>query len=213
MAINIPFSTSTTLVKKLIMPRVTIRGSASLYMKQAPATLITSDLAGFWTALGLSHTFLGYESNVKSAAADTTEQTIIDVTDTGVLTGVVCPELSGAGTMTIRVTIDGLVTTFISETLAAGDRFCIGAFIGHRTQSNANNNTGLGGSSDGGFSVTTIQTLHALITPIQAMELAVVGMKFNTACKVTFQGSVNITGTAELLKAGTCYSLFIPEGV
>lgn len=192
---------------QLVMPSTTSVGSSNITLKNAGASSNAS-LAAFWTAIDLSHTAQGWESVKLAAAADTTEQTIVDVSGLGVLTHVVSPELSGSGVITIRVTTDGEVNTFVSPTIATGARFCIGDFKGWEAGTTA---TGLGGSDDDGYSNTTAR--HLMTTPEQALNNAAVGMKFSSSLKVTVQGSVNITGTALLLNGCANYNLTIPEGL
>jgi len=195
----------------LTMPAYTVKSSAGLSLKSATGTVVDATAAGFWTAVDLTHTPQGWESVKLAAAAATTEQTILDITDVGVLTQVVAPELSGSGTMTIRVTADGTLTTYISETIGTGSRFCIGSFLGARPTSVAGDGAGISSENDAGFDATGDQV--TLLTPLQALQAGGVGIKFKTSLKVTIQGSVNITGTAEKLNGCANHSLSIPEGL
>ena len=195
----------------LIMPSYTVNNTSGLLLKNGQASNVGADAAGFWTAIDLTHTPLGYETVKLAAAANTTEQTILDITDVGVLTNVVAPELSGSGTMTIRVTADGAVTTYVSETIATGARFCIGAILGQDSTATAGDGAGFGARLDSGFAITS--DFATLITPLQTLYLGGIGITFNTSLKVTIQGSANISGTAQLLNCCANYSLFIPEGL
>jgi len=195
----------------LIMPIYTTITSGALYMKTAKATTVAANAAGFWTEIDVSHTAAGYETVKLAAAANTTEQTILDITDAGVLTHVVAPALSGAGTMTIRVTADGTETTYISQTLGTQGRFILGQIIGTEGGVTAANGSGLGSALDAGFSITADRAL--LPTPTQSMGIRSAGIKFETSLKVTIQGSVNITATAQWLNACANYTLDIPTGV
>lgn len=195
----------------LTMPSYTVKDTAGLFMKTSAAGLTSGNLAAFWTAIDLSHTPQGWESNKLAATAVTTEQTIIDITDKGVLTHVVAPELSGSGTMTIRVTADGVVSTFVSETIGTGARFCIGLFLGFQPTGTASDGNGIGGPGDRGFEATNDRA--TIITPLQALAQGNIGIAFKTTLKVTIQGSVNITATAEKLNGCANHSLFIPEGL
>lgn len=195
----------------LIMPSFTVKATAGVNLKTNLGTVVAANAAGFWTAVDLSHTPQGWESVKLAAAANTTEQTILDITDEGVLTHVVAPELSGSGTMTIRVTADGVVTTYISETIGAGARFCIGHILGVFGNSAATGASGISSGRDPGFDDTVDYGM--VTTPLQALQEGKIGIPFKTALKVTIQGSVNISGTAQLLNACANHSLFIPEGV
>ena len=195
----------------LIMPSYTVNSTSGVMLKNGQASNVGADAAGFWTAIDLTHTPLGYETVKLAASAVTTEQTILDITDVGVLTNVVAPELSGGGIMTIRVTADGTVTTYVSETIAGGARFCIGAILGQDSTATAGDGAGFGARLDTGFAISSD---HAtVITPLQALYIGGIGIKFSTSLKVTIQGSVNISGTAQLLNCCANYTLFIPEGL
>lgn len=195
----------------LIMPSSSYISISAIGLKSAAGTLSFADASGFWTAIDLSHTPLNYETVKLAASADTTEQTILDITDSGVLTHVIAPALSGSGTMTIRVTVDGTVKTFVSQTMAAGGRFCLGAFIPGSGQTSTSGTVGWGSNVDAGFSITAEKVL--LPTPNEALSLTNAGLVFKTSLKVTIQGSVNITATAEQLNGCANYSLLIPEGL
>lgn len=176
-------------------------------MKADAATAAASTAAGFWTAIDLSHTPFGWESVKLAAAANTTEQTIVDVTDAGLLTHVIAPQLSGAGTMTIRVTIDGTEKTYVSGTLAAVDRFCLGLFYPWNANTTPQS---YGCATDEGFGIANAQ--NYLPTSIDSVNEGI-GLKFETSLKVTIQGSVNITGTANQLNGCANYTTSIPEGL
>ncbi len=195
----------------LIFPSSAPLATSDIYIKTAFGSRETSDAAAFWTAIDLSHTPLGWESVSLSAAANTTEQTIVDTTGVGVLTHVMAPVLSGSGTMTIRVTADGEVTTFLSETIGATARFLAGDFKGWASTITAAEAIGIGSQKDSGYDVSSVVT--TMTTPTQAVTDSRIGIKFESTLKVTIQGSVNITGTAEQLKAAACYTLSIPKGL
>ncbi len=180
-------------------------------MKSAAGTVSTAGAAAFWTAIDLSHTHEGYEAVKLTAAADTTEQTILDITDSGVLATVVAPELVSAGTMTIRVTIDGgTAIVFLSETITAGGRFLLGGILGAIGEATAANGQGIGSANDEGFAVNSN---IMILTPPQTLQRGNIGMVFKTSLKVTIQGSVNVSGVANDNNCCANYALLIPEGL
>tara|TARA_R110002020_G_scaffold445824_1_gene657771 strand:+ start:1561 stop:2409 length:849 start_codon:yes stop_codon:yes gene_type:complete len=211
-ALGVTSKASANNTKKLVMPSISIQ-ELNLKLKSTFSNVFSSAVSSFWSEIDASHTTFGYESVSLSATSDTTEQTIVDVTGLGVLTHVIAPVLSGTGTMTIRVTIDGVVKTFISESLLIGSnshRFCIGDFQNTEPTGSAGSGSGYGSEKDHGWSNSN----QAFVTtPIQCLQRALIGMPFKTSLKVTIQGSVNITSTAENSKAAALYSLFIPEGL
>ena len=197
----------------LIMPSWTTNQDSGVTLKDGVITGNFANGAAFWASIDVSHTDKGYESVSLSCAADTTEQTIVDVTASGVLTHVMSPAPSAAGIITIRATIDGVVKTFISETLSGANasRYMIGHFIGAGAEATAANGAGISSGNDSGYSSSGDSIM--LTTPIQALNIGKVGLVFNTSLKVTVQSSVNVTATAEMLKALACYSLSIPAGL
>lgn len=195
----------------LVMPPSATVATGDVSIKTAVATAVTANAAGFWTAIDLSHTALGWESVKLAAAANTTEQTIVDTTGEGVLTHVLAPVLSGSGTMTIRVTADGKEFTFVSETIASAARFILGDFRPGLATATATSGRGVGAGGDTGYSNTVVPV--TMSTPIQAVTESRIGIKFESTIKVTIQGSVNISGSAQLLNAAACYTLDLPEGL
>ncbi len=196
----------------LIMPSYSTTLTNRISIMSAPSALSTSTVAAFWTAIDLSHTHEGYEAVKLIAAADTTEQTIVDTAGAGVLTSAFSPELSGAGTATIRVYIDSSATpiTFLSETLTTGGQFCVGGFLGANGTATAANSSGIGSSVDAGFGING-NTL--MLTPPQVLLSQNIGILFQTNLKVTVQCSVNPTGTTNAENCVACYLLTIPEGL
>ena len=196
----------------LVMPSYSTTGAASVRIKSATSAIVGSNLSGFWSAIDLSHTHEGYEAVKLIAAADTTEQTIVDSAGAGVLTSAFSPELSGAGTATIRVYIDGNATpiTFISETLTTGGQFCVGGFSGVDGTTTAANSVGIGSQADAGFGSGG---RSVMLTPPQVLLSTSIGMIFKTNLKVTVQCSVNPTSTTYQENCVACYSLTIPEGL
>ena len=197
----------------LIMPSWTTNQDSGVTLKDGISTGNLSNLAAFWATIDVSHTDKGYESVSLSCAADTTEQTIVDISGSGVLTHAMSPAPSAVGVITIRATIDGIVKTFTSETLSGANasRYMIGHFIGAGAESVAANGAGISSGNDSGYSSSGDAIM--LTTPIQALNIGGIGLVFKTSLKVTVQSSVNVTATAEMLKALACYSLSIPEGL
>lgn len=193
------------------MPATT-NDSNTILVKDGSASAVDSSVAGFWTAIDKVHTPYGWESVSKTTLADTTEQTIVDISgQAGVLTHVLGPGLSATGILTIRVTADGTLTTFISETLgAANRRFCIGHFPGWLATGSTSTHTGIGSRNDAGYSIVSQGAM--ITTALQALKEALVGITFKTSLKVTVQGSVNLAA-GDNGKAAAIHSLFLPKGL
>ena len=190
----------------LIMPELSVE-DVDLTMKSDVAVTPNSALAAFWTAFDLDYTIFGWTTASLNPVSNTTEQTIVDTTGQGVLTHVVGSALGASGFLTIRITIDGVLKTFISPTIPDEQRFILGHFMGWAAASSTVN---LGGGQDKGYNTTP---KIAMITPNQAITENRIGMIFKTSLKVTVQGSVNISSFAETKKSGVAYTLLIPEGL
>lgn len=192
----------------LIMPEVV----SGLYIKTNDTTFSTSGVTSFWTAVDESKTPFGWESVSLTATADTTEQTIVDFSGAGVLTHIIPAELSASGTMTVRVTADGTLTTFVSNTITDTIRYLIGSFPLFSATGTAGDGAGIGSAQDAGY--VTASTPRALLTTSpQAIQEGGVGIVFNTSLKVTIQGSVNISASSFRGNAAVCYTNYIPEGL
>jgi len=193
----------------LIMPQY---NPVTVSLKAATGSSETADIADFWVAIDLSHTNLGYESVSLDCASDTTEQTIVDISgQSGILTHVLAPELDAAGIMTVRVTIDGIVTAFLSPSYSVGNiRSCIGHFLWIQAETSTSIATAAAGARDGGYDNAGVRA--TLSTPPQAI-LDKIGMKFNSSLKVTVQGSTAIETVAQRKKAAACYLTSIPSGL
>ena len=192
----------------LYMPQFSSVFSVSL---RSGGTKRTDDQALFWSEISASHTSKGFETVQLSAALNTLEQTIVDVNGEGILTHVLSTALSASGFTTIRVTIDGIETSFNSDIMTSAniDRFAVGNFLGFQAGSLSDHCVGLGSDFDLGFETNVI----FMPTPTQSTQDKLIGMKFNQSLKVTIQASVNISATAEMNKAAACYTTYIPEGL
>lgn len=191
----------------LIMPEII---ASQVWIKRSTLADELADASLFWAVIDSSKTSRKWESVSLTPTADTTEQTIVDTTGEGLLTHIAASELSGSGTMTIRITIDGTLKTFISPTIGINTRFLMGAFELFATTEVAANGAGISSGFDGGYGAGELVTMT---TSPQAIRAGGMGMIFKTSLKVTIQGSVNLTGTAERVKSAVSYSNYIPEGL
>lgn len=196
----------------LIMPQLQAPDGFALSIKVSNSNNRASSDVNFWNAVSTGRPEQGYDTAVLSATANTSEQEVMNETGEGVLTHVVAPALSATGVMVIKVVADGVTTLFTSNSLTGADiaRLCIGSYSVWTGQTQVNDVTGLGGFGDVGF--TSIPRM-VMPTPNQAIQVGGIGIKFESTCVVTIQGSVNITSTAEMLKAYAGWVTSIPEGL
>lgn len=195
----------------LIMPTHTEITSAQTEYKTASATA-TSSTSSLWktnltTAIGNG---MGWDLAQLTVAADTNEQTVIDISGAGILTHVSGPGVGSSGTVTIRVTIDGVVLTFVSDTLGSDLKFSIGDFLRAGGATSATNGGGIGSFEDRGYGIS-LAGADMMTTPAQSI-LRGVGLKFTASLKVTVQGSVNLSAADGRKEASAHYLDYIPEG-
>lgn len=195
----------------LTFPVLSTPSANNISIKTTTSAIAVANSALFWLAIDLSHTALGWESFKLTAAASTAEQTITDITDSGVLTHVLCPQMSGAGTMTIRITADGALTTFVSETLTSTSRFVGGDFRGWIGDGTPGNAIGIGSGNDAGYGNATAP--YIMTTPPQTLSDSKIGIVYTSSLKVTIQASVNISAVANENNAAVCHSLSTPRGL
>jgi len=209
---NAAAATASVSTKVLSFPEGAVADN-SLVMKEGAATRTNAAAAAFKTAFDTSHTVFGWESVSLASAADTTEQTLANVTGAGILTLVVHPQLSAGGTATIRITADGVLTTLVSETLATGDRFYAGDVRQWDVEITADGGGGLGSDNDSGFGTASTGAAAAnVMTPLQTIMDGQIGIKFTATLLVTIQGSVNLHATAANRSACCAYYLNVPKG-
>jgi len=180
----------------LIMPEMIVASSTGPLMIKLSGSIALSNQAAFFSSIASTHTEFGYEGVVLSAANNTLEQTIVDIpSGLGVLTNVVCPILSAAGTMTIKVIIDGVTTIFLSPNFTTSDlRYAIGNFHPSGGTAVTGNASGLGTSEDRGF--TNTSTAWLMPTSVQSLQNIQTGMVFRSSLFVSIQGSSDISASA-----------------
>ena len=107
-----------------------------------------------------------------------------------------------------------MVTTLISETLAAAEVFIVGDFRQFDAENTAANGSGVGSNNDLGFGTSTSFSNYSYHpTPLQTMNDGIIGLIFNTSLKVTIQGSANLNATAANREGYVSYVTRIPEGL
>lgn len=196
----------------LIMPKFAAN-DADVGAKAGAATVNVSNVAAFYTALELDHTDMGFDTATLITTGDTTEQTIVDTGTgvSGVLTQILTSALSGAGTMTVRVTIDGTTTTFVGTIPAATfDVMLVGDFVPWAATTTA---AQYGAINNAGYSVLNDQKFAMLTPKDSATRGLPIGMIFEDSMKVTIQGSVSLRTGSATHKAAAAWLNYIPEGL
>lgn len=192
----------------LIMPQTT-NTKAQINIKTSLGAASNANTSNFYSIVETAHSAFGYEIVTLSQAANNTEQTILDITDSGVLTNILSPTINSNGAiMTVRVTIDGSVTTFTDVLVTVGSSaLLIGGFINLATDNN--NGTSYGGLGDAGYGAPK----HIMLNPVQIVEKGGIGMVFKNSLKVTIQGSASLNVGSSTNKAVVGYTTSIPHGL
>lgn len=185
----------------------------TISIKNGSTTIYNDASSSFYTSLETSHTSSGFEMATYSQAANTTEQTIVDVSTSGVLTNIMSCSLSGAGDITIRITIDGQETA-ITTTVQNTRKVLMGGFTSNQpTATTGNLGNTIGGYNDLGFLSDPTAREFQMLTPIQVIQKGIVGMLFKESLKVTIQSSVSLTAGSAGNKCVVGYFASIPEGL
>ena len=193
----------------LTFPSVTAFNSL-VSIKNGSTTNYSDTSASFYTSLEVSHTNSGFEMATLQQAANTTEQTIVDVSTSGVLTNIMSCDLSGVGDITIRITIDGKETTITTTVANNSQKILMGGFTSNEPSSNSGNT--IGSTNDLGFTSNNSREFQ-MLTPIQVIQQGVAGMVFKESLKVTIQGSVSLETGSASDKCVVGYFASIPEGL
>ena len=196
----------------LIFPSVPMyQGQTNI--KDGSTTNYVDTSSSFYGQLEISHTKEGFETATLQHAANTNEQTIVDVSGSGVLTNIMTCALSspGVGDIIIRITIDGQETAITTTTQSLDQKVLMGGFRSNEPSSNSGNT--IGGANDLGFLSDPSQREFQMLTPIQVIQEGVVGMVFKESLKVTIQGSINLSAGGISNKCVVGYFASIPEGL
>lgn len=170
--------------------------------------------ATFWDVMGNPDSIeLGWQGDVLQQATDTNEQTVIDESgEGGVVANVVSSVMSGSGGKhTIRVTVDGILHTFISPLHTGGlARFILG-YIGQFSPGTTSSFPA--GINARGFSDLAEQTgkKYWLPNPVECLQFGM-GLPYEDSVKVTIQSESNpisgIRGKVAVLRTS-----FSPKGL
>jgi len=193
----------------LIMPQRTSL-LADIEIRTSPTAFSNLSLAAAYTAIELDFTPFGFDTATLQQTSDTTEQTVIDVSgQSGVLTNVVSPSLvSGGGTVTVRVTVDGSLKTFIATLVTSNSSVMyLGGTAGWGGSTAAVN---YGANQDFGYS---LNPQFIMLNPAQAIEQGVIGIPFKNSLKVTVQGSTNLRAGGATNKSVVAFLTSLPEGL
>ncbi len=179
-------------------------------IKTAGATSLASNVTGFYTALEINYAAVEFDVATLQQVSNTLEQTIVNVSGSGVLTNILSCTLDSSGDMTIRITIDGELTTITRTISGSGTKILIGGYRSVTPQTASGPSASYGSESDTGYMLATV---IQMLTPIQVVERGGVGMPFNSSLTVTIQGSVSLTAGASSHKCAVGYTLSLPEGL
>lgn len=203
--------------KVLLMP-VLAAPAAGVSIGTNPGNENISTEAGFYTAIEVNHTILGFETATLSPVGDTLEQTIVD-TGTGkqgVLTSVMSPQSSASpSNMTIRVTADGKETVFTQVIdILNNSVMILGDTLPWAAQTSNTNSLSYGaGSHVSYFTVASAQDT-VLVNPFDTLTRGLnVGIVFEDSLKVTVQCDANLRTGSGTHKAFASWLNYIPEGL
>ena len=199
--------------KSLIMP-FSVHAASSVSIKEGASASRVSTQAAFYTALEVDFSAIGkrFDVDTLSPLANSSEQTITDITGQGVLTNVISSNVGSNGqTLTIRVTRDGITSSFTSVMPLSTDRMVLGDVWSGGTTSSNTSIPLYGGQSDTGFDNNTISNA-GILTPEQVLNKRLCGIPFKTSLKVTIQSNGNLQLGGTTNKAVALYTTYIPEG-
>lgn len=211
MSFNIPFASGGS-GRNMLMPEY-IRHYLDVSIKTGESSTDNSSTAGFYSKVQTDFSTRLMDTATLQVTADTTEQTIID-TGTGkqgVLTQILSTRLSLAGDITIRVTADGILTTFTRGLSDGDNKLCIGDFANWLSSGTVAQQYG-GQLNPGYDTVTNLQS--TMLTPEDSASKGLpFGIVFEDSLKVTIQGSVSLLAGSSTHKAVAAWLTYIPEGL
>lgn len=167
-------------IEGIMLPAVVSYQTSALRIKynQTTATCDPS-LSQFWHYLSTGGTYDNRLQRIGAVltASAVARQTIMDASDTGILTHVIAPVVLNAETTSIIITLDGVEKVFDFDTIA-NQRAVLGGVVAGYTTANA----GKGEQGDAGW---YNQDNAFLLSPRQTVAKGI-GLRFEESCKVEF---------------------------
>ena len=202
--------------KALMMPITVVPLETQLWAKVENSAQNATN-STFYTRIGADHTLQGFDTATLDNTTGTEKQTIVD-TGTGkegVLTGVLLPAITAAGTQTITVTIDGSVTTFTPDLspTSTTNRVLLGDFVPWKATTTTSTGQNYGSADNGGYGTSANQEI-TFITPIDSLARGLpIGMVFEDSMKVEIETTGAIEVGSATNKAVAVWLTSIPEGL
>lgn len=181
--------------KSLSMPTFKF-SEASIKIKTSNNASEPSNGAAFYTEIeAVNLEDFGIEVVTFLPVANSLEQTIIDITgQTGILTNAMSPKLTATtGNMTIRVTADGTLHTFVGfldSTFFGSFKLVVGDMVLYDAGTTLSDGSGIISAKDSGW--RDANTPMFMVNPSQVVSRGLFGIPFKTSLKVTFQGASNV---------------------
>lgn len=200
--------------KVLIMPRF-LANKATVFIKNSSITQ-TSNASNFYNAIETDFTQAGFDTATLQPVANTLEQTVVDTGTgkSGVLTAFLSSLASAPNSvMTVRVTMDGKLTTFVGTLKDASSYLmCLGDFSPWLAATGSQN-VGDSSLNDGGFMAPQSRNI-SMNTPLNTLAKGMlVGMVFKDSMKITIQCDNNLVVGSASHKAAALWLTTIPEGL
>jgi hypothetical protein len=176
-----------------------------------------STSSNFYSNLEIDLTKYGMEIATLANTTGTEEQTILDTGTgkSGVLTQILCPAITSAGVITVRVTVDGIEKSFITteNITTTNEKFFIGDSLPFDTSTTAGNGTGYGSGLAVSYGTALGREL-LFLSPLDSLSRGLpIGMVFRDSLKVTIQTTGAFEVGSATNKAVASFLNFLPEGL
>lgn len=192
----------------------TIVDNGNLNLKGNRMSSYNTDKSNFWQYFGSGGTYEYWDATVYHAQHNTDEQIIIETEGTGILTNVLCPSpMSNNSTVTVTVTLDGVIYEFISRANDINRRYCLG-YLAPDYDGNDDDDDDDDDRKD--YPVSSWQEsdreMYVLIPPT-ALQRGQSGLKFKKSMKLTISSSSGWSTSCYDEYCGASYLTYIPFGV
>jgi hypothetical protein len=201
----------------MMMPIYTIPEKTGLWIR-AGLNTFSSNLANFYSlGVEVDNTLIGYETATLSNTTGTERQVVVDTGTgkSGVLTTVLLPAITSAGTQTIYITIDGVEKSFtpsVSPT-STNNRVVFGDYLPWRAGTSASDSLNYGADGNEGWGDLAQKSFY-MLNPNDSLTRGLpVGMIFKDSLKIEIQTTGAFEVGSATNKAVASWLTAIPEGL
>lgn len=203
------FSASSSKMCSLTFPE-TLVFTHNINLKGNRMRTYNTDSSYFWSYFAYGGTYEYWDATILTFTDNTSDQTIVDLTGSGVITNIICPVPdTDNSTVTVTVTADGIPYTFSSRSNNNDSRYCLGYLAPEYDSSDDDDDQISYPSSNWKESD---REMYVLVPPT-ALNRGKTGIIFNNSIKVEIRSDSGWSTSNRDCYGGVSYLTYVPFGL